>query len=273
MAPEERETLLSRLAATPAVHTAIRLLRIQQIAAAVLRRVPVRRTLPRTGVQYRVRFLESLLMADELFKREVYGPAFEGLVHGTFIDVGSNVGYFTCYAAERLGRGVVGLAVDGNGAMADETRWHVEHNGLLGVAVVHGIVGFPPDVEEATFYVSASNVGSSAQPVQNPGLPSKGEARAVQAPTVDLDRSWRDHAGDRRVDLLKIDVEGFEQEVLKNLGALLDRTNAVVLEWHKWINDLDEVAALLTERGFSLDRVITEDVHGGVAVFRPAPLP
>jgi hypothetical protein len=44
-----------------------------------------------------------------------------------------------------------------------------------------------------------------------------------------------------------------------------------VLEWHKWVTSLDEIDALLGERGFARVTVITEDSHAGVAVYDRRP--
>lgn len=266
---DAKATWITRLAGMPAVHHAIRILRVQPMAAKALSLRPVRRRLPK-GVEYRVRFLESFLMADEIFSRQIYKEAFEGIDTHSFIDVGSNVGYFPCFAAELTGRrDLLGLAVDGNRTMADETRWHLEHNELTNVRSVWGIVGYPNDVKEATFYLNPSNVASSAQPVLNPNVPSKGTSKAIATPTVDLARAWKEHAGDRKIDVLKIDVEGFEREVLKTCGDVLEKTKSVVIEWHKWITTQDEVEALLRDRGFVRFRNISEDPHCGVAVYRP----
>ena len=267
---DEKPTLLSRLAGLPAVHRAIRTFRMQEVVGAALSVRPVKRRLPRTGVQYRVRYLESFLMADELFQRRIYKEAFEGIEVKSFVDLGSNVGYFPVFAAEFTGRrDLVGLAVDGNRAMTDETSWHVEHNQFAAVKPVWGIVGYPSDVKEATFYLNPSNVSCSAQPVLNPNVPSKGNITEVTVPTVDVSRAWSEHAGDMRVDVLKVDVEGFEREVLRTSGELLARTSSVVIEWHKWIASQDEVEALLRDRGFTRFRTISEDPHCGVAVYRP----
>jgi hypothetical protein len=44
-----------------------------------------------------------------------------------------------------------------------------------------------------------------------------------------------------------------------------------VLEWHKWVTSLDEIEAMLGERGFVRRNIITEDSHAGVAVFDRRP--
>src|SRR5262249_48109943 len=97
-----KPTLMSWLQLRPEFHKTIRALRLVEIASKVLELRPLKRTLP-NGSRYRVRYGESLLMADEIFKRQVYRDPFEGRQVKTFIDLGSNVGYFTCYAADRIG--------------------------------------------------------------------------------------------------------------------------------------------------------------------------
>src|SRR5207253_5685903 len=127
------------------------------------------------------------------------------------------------------------LAVDADATMADEVRWHVSKNGLTGTRVKTGVAGYPPGVTEATFFVNPSNVASSAQPVLNPDVPPKGESKAVTVPAVDVTAEWKKLAGDKRIDLLKVDVEGFELDLIRNSTELLMLTDRLVLEWHKWV--------------------------------------
>jgi FkbM family methyltransferase len=264
----QKPTLLSRIAAQPAFHKAVRTLRLLDIASGALSLRPVRRTLPKSGTRYRVRYVESFLMADEIFQREIYREAFEGRDVRTYIDIGSNVGYFPCYAAEYTGRhDLIGLSVDANPKMADETRWHIDTNGWPQVRGLSGVVGFANDVEEATFYINPSNISCSAQPVLNPNVPAKGDPVPTKVSTVHLIKEWKKHAGDRRVDLLKMDVEGFEREVLKTIPEVLDITDALVIEWHKWINGREELDGLIGKHGLKLKKIISEDPHCGVALY------
>jgi len=263
-----KATWITKLAGMPAVHKAIRIFKVQQIASKVLTAVPIKRRLRASGCEYRIRFLESFLIADEIFDRGIYKEAFEDLDVKTFLDLGSNVGYFPLYAAEIThDKDLIGIAVDGNAEMARETRWHAEHNHLGKTKVMHGVVGYPADVKEATFFVNASNVASSAQPVLNPNVPAKGESQAVKVPAVNLLEEWKKIAGDKRINLLKLDVEGFECDFIKNSKDVLAITDRLVIEWHKWITTKDEVAGLLSDLGFVMRKVISEDPHCGVAIF------
>jgi FkbM family methyltransferase len=261
-----KPTLMSRLQLRPEFHRAIRTLKLVELASKVLSVRPIKRTLP-GGTKYRVRYGESLLMADEIFQRQVYRDPFEGRDVKTFVDLGSNVGYFTCYAMDRIGRrDAVGLAVDANPKMAEETKYHVELNGWSRVLPVWGVVGFPSEVQEAPFFVNPSNISGSAT-VLNPNIPSKGAQTEIKVATVDLNKAWRDHAGDLEVDVMKVDVEGFEVKVLNTIPELLKKTRSVVLEWHKWITPRDPVDEVLGRAGLKFSRVVTEDPHCGVAFY------
>ena len=261
-----KPTLMSRLHLSPQFHRAIKALKLVELASKMLSFRPLRRTLP-NGTRYRVRYGESLLMADEIFNRQVYRDPFEGRDVRTFVDLGSNVGYFTCYAMERIQRAdAFGISVDANPKMAAETAFHIESNGWGNVKGISGVVGFPSDVGEASFFLNPSNISGSAT-VLNPNIPAKGAQQEIKVPTVDLTKAWRDHAGDRRVDVLKVDVEGFEVKVLHTIPELLKRTDSVVLEWHKWITPRDPVDEVLGRAGLRFQKIVTEDPHCGVAYY------
>ena len=130
-----------------------------------------------------------------------------------------------------------------------------------------GVAGYPPGVSTATFFVNPSNVASSAQPELNPDVPSKGESQAVTMPAIDVAAEWKTIGGGKRIDLLKVDVEGFECDLIRNSTELLSLTDRLVLEWHKWVTSLDEIESLLEERGFRRRTIISEDPHCGVAIF------
>ena len=262
---------MSWLQLRPEFHRAIRALRLVELASAALKVRPLRRTLP-NGARYRVRYGESLLMADEIFKREVYRDPFEARTVKTFVDLGSNVGYFTCYAADRIGDGAIGLSVDANPKMAAETAWHIEHNGWSRVKGLWSVVGFPRDQKQGTFFLNPSNISGSAT-VLNPNIPAKGRQTEITVPTVDLNQAWRDHAGDAPVDVLKVDVEGFEVKVLETIPELLSRTQTAVVEWHKWITPREPVDDVLGRSGLRFVKIVNEDPHCGVAYYaRPRPL-
>jgi hypothetical protein len=164
MAEHLKPTLMSRLQLRPEFHRAIKALRLVEMASKVLAFRPLKRTLV-GGTRYRVRYAESLLMADEIFKRQVYRDPFDARSVKTFVDLGSNVGYFSCYAMDRIGaRDAVGLAVDANPKMAEETKFHIDSNSWANVQGLWSVVGFPTEVKDAPFFLNPRRRRSRCRP-------------------------------------------------------------------------------------------------------------
>ena len=74
-------------------------------------------------------------------------------------------------------------------------------------------------------------------------------------PQTTVDATVRQLYAGRAPDLLKIDVQGYEMEVLKGAGGSLGRTRAILAEInlidiHEGVPLLDEMIAWLSQRGF-----------------------
>ncbi len=260
---------MARLHRSTLFHHALRISRAPQLASRALARLPITRHLAGGRLRYRLRSLEAFLVAEEIFRSEVYREAFAGRPIRTVVDLGCNVGYFTLYAAHRAGgEPLRALAVDGNPAMVDETRWHVAVNHLDGVEVVHGVAGFAEGVPSVTFHINASNVASSAHGTLNPNVPIKGDSRAEELPTVRVLDTWRRLHGERRIDLLKVDIEGSECDLFAHEPDLLAMTDRLVVEWHKWVTTIDEVDRALAPSGLVRCHVVGEDANAGVAIYQ-----
>lgn len=242
-------SLVDTLNRSPLTHTLIKALRLRPIANAALQRVPLVRTLP-SGVRYRLPYLDSIALAEDLFGRRIYDAAIPPRL-STFCDLGSNVGQFVALVADRTGsRDVRGLAVDADPAMVRETSWVVRANGLDGVHPVVGLVGDGAPGTPADFYLHPARIKSSRFAVPEPGQPEKGDWIKVRAAYVDIDAIWRGTIGDVRCDLLKIDIEGGEDAFVREDNPFLARVDRVVIEVHKWIVDARDIVARLSRAGF-----------------------
>ena len=99
------------------------------------------------------------------------------------------------------------------------------------------------------FHAIASAPGTRAQTMSAPPSlskvadPWKGAQTEIMLTTVDLDRAWRDHAGDAPADVMKVDVED------------------------KWITPREPVDEVLGRAGLRFVKVVTEDPHCGVAFY------
>lgn len=267
--PAEKKSFLHFLDSIPAFHVLVRVLRLRQLAGVILRLKPKVVTLPKTGARFRCRYLETILLADELFKRNVYLDALAARPVNTFVDLGCNVGLFPVLLTELTGRrDLRGLLIDANPQMVEEATWHVTANQLPQIVPVFGLAGAANAGQSVDFYLLPSNLGSSQFPVYEPGKPQKGAWKKVTVPCVDVETLWLKHFGDVRCDILKIDIEGSEKTFLQTDQQFLRRVDAIILEWHKWIVSREQVEAMLTPQGFQLVHVLEELPQTGIAWYR-----
>ena len=143
----------------------------------------------------------------------------------TFIDVGANVGIYSLLAGRAAPQGQV-LAFEPNPIAVERMRKNLRLNGLENVVL------------------RATAVGSRAGPATLTAGLGPGDHIALgqssDIVTIDVSMTTLDAAVDRTapVSLIKIDVEGFEVEVLKGATDLLMRDEAPV--WIMEVNGLSE---------------------------------
>lgn len=183
-----------------------------------------------------------------------------------FIDVGANVGTYTIWAAE-LGAEVIALepAADTFALL----RENISLNGYQ-VTAVRAAAGAHCGTARFTVGRDAGNSLDPAGPV---------ETRLVTVDSL---------IGDRHVTGLKVDVEGFEIDVLRGCARALTerRIGLIQLEWNESSSsavgtDRRPLARLLASHGYELyrpdltGRLAPVTDHGfGIDVFaRPAHLP
>lgn len=140
---------------------------------------------------------------------------------GAMVDVGANLGVFTLVAGRLVGRAGLVIAIEPTRETAKLLRETVRLNGLAEIVEVHEVAaGAAPG--EATLYHGATCSYNSLLPLED----SHG-METVQIMTVDQ------IVGDRPIDLVKIDAEGWESQILDGMSALLSRTPrpSVILEY------------------------------------------
>jgi FkbM family methyltransferase len=258
------KNLLERLDESKALHYVADSLGGRALVNRVLHRLPVPRTAP-DGARYRVRYLDTLPLANEIFVQKIYDESIDPGLR-TFVDLGSNVGLFLARLAERTGRvgerasQIRGLAIDADPAMVDETRWTISANRLDGVVPVHGLAASPsagPEHEE-DFYLNSCRMLSSRFTVDEPGQTVKADWTRVRVASVDVERIFRDRVGDVPCDLLKVDIEGSERDWFVKENTFLQRVRRVVIECHRWILPLEELLARMNELGFGPPRYVRQ---------------
>ncbi len=160
------------------------------------------------------------------------------------IDVGANVGTLSLRAAGMVGPDGHVLAIEAHPRIAACLTANVALNGFGQVEVRQTALGDAPgEVRFSDDYSDDQNRVDSA-------------AGGCLVPIARLDDLLTD---DERIDLLKIDVEGYELPVLRGAERALARCRCVYFEaadeaYQRYGYTLADIQRLLTEEGFTLYR-------------------
>jgi FkbM family methyltransferase len=183
----------------------------------------------------------------------------------TFVDVGANEGYFTVMASALVGAGGRVVAIEPQASVADVLDANLKLNGCSNVNVVRTAVGDTAGVLTLHIMPSVNNGASSATP------PVRYRTRREHVAQVKLD-DLLVSCGVETVDLMKIDVEGYESHVIEGAREALRRGTVkhVALELHpRQLRALgttsEDVVLLMESLGFAC--TVNGDsawcVHGG----------
>jgi FkbM family methyltransferase len=259
--------ILEKLRRNRLVNSVVKRSRADKLIDWYLSRFPVRMRTS-SGLVYKIESIPSLIAANEVFAADSYGRAIRIVAPETFVDLGANVGYFPVAVAEATGsRRVKGLCIEPNPALTESLLFHIRENRLENVQTKRGAVGFSDAGGEVDFFINPSHIASSLSPDYNPLLPVIGESRKIRVPALVVSEEWNRVFPGRRVNLLKIDIEGAEVPFLRGQSAFLTQVDAILIEWHLWVTDRNEIVALLERNGFMLHLVFDEDQHAGTALF------
>jgi FkbM family methyltransferase len=262
--------LITSLSRSALLRRAAQVLQVHRLGNWWLRRHPVVRKLPGSGIVYRATRLESIPLSVEMFEKgNLYDAALLAKNFTTFVDLGCNVGYFTCWLMHLArGRTLRGLMLDANPEAVAEAQWHVQANGMSGVVGIHGIVGEGPPGGFAEFYLYESNICSTSHLPDVEQMQLKGKWEKIRVPCVSIEEHWRRHFGDARCQVLKVDIEGSELNFLRAEESFLKCCDSVLVEWHKWSVKLDELRQFLEQHGFAYVKTVEENEQMGTAFFR-----
>jgi FkbM family methyltransferase len=172
---------------------------------------------------------------------------------GTFVDIGANEGFFTVQASRIVGPSGRVLAVEPQGRLQEVIRKNLELNGLGNVTLVRRAVSDRPG--EAELHISPStNTGST-------GLSQSTRYRVPhESVPVNTLEGILDKHGIEKVDLMKMDIEGFEYEALTGAEKLLKskQIRAIALEMHPELmrgrgKEPERLEAVLAQSGYRQD--------------------
>jgi len=169
-----------------------------------------------------------------------------------FVDVGANIGYFSLLAARAVGpRGRV-YAFEPEDENYELLVKNIKANGYENVTPVKQAVS--DSAGETTFYLRDDNLCAHSM------VPRTG-GKTVIVPTVTLDEYFKD----KKVDVIKVDVEGAESSVLRGMHALLQtqKNITLVVEFYpKALRrsgaDPEQFLTGLADLGFTLSAIVEE---------------
>jgi FkbM family methyltransferase len=258
--------LIASLSRSAFLRRTAKSLRLQHAANAFLRRKPMVKELPGSGIVYRASRLESIPLAvDMLEKGSLYPTDILPSPLTSFADLGCNVGYFTCWLAHERGRALKGIMVDANPDVVREAQWHADANSLREVHALHGLAG--SSGSSADFYLYDSNVCSASKPLDSALPELKGDWKKISVPALSIEKIWRERFGNLSCDLLKLDIEGSELQFVQLEANFLKSVSVIIAEWHSWGTTKEAFSEELARHGFVLRRILDESPLMGTVVF------
>ena len=208
------------------------------------------------------------LLIDQVYEPETNQFLSERLSTGqVFLDIGANIGVFALPAARRVGPAGIVVAVEPSPTVADYLRRNIALNGLTNVRVKQ-CAAYNRDVEALPFYhAPTDHFGMGA-------LAPQFHAAPINVPAFTLDHILADE-GITKVDLIKIDVEGFEAAVFRGAAGILTGEAAppILFEFCDWAEarvpggQVGDAQRVLLDYGYKIYRL--PDVLAG----RNKPLP
>jgi FkbM family methyltransferase len=135
------------------------------------------------------------------------------------VDVGANIGIYSCWAARIVGSSSWVHAFEPVPSTFEVLRQQVEQNRLDdAVTVTRVAAGDHPGTITLYKIAGASGLTSS--------YPREPNSQPVEIPVVPIDSQM---TGGQRPRLIKVDVEGFEQHVLRGMSGLLNSDSPPVV--------------------------------------------
>lgn len=171
------------------------------------------------------------------------------------IDAGAHIGLATLYFKSLYPEAKI-YAFEPNWQSFELLQTNIEANSLQNIALFNKGLAVKEGIK--TFYIDGTEEGwdSTASLYKGTWLGTKVSSE-IKVQMICLS-TFLASIKEKEIDLLKLDIEGSEQAVLKEAGAYLSKVKNIILEFHPIKgNDLSKVIKLLTKAGFKTE--IKED--------------
>jgi FkbM family methyltransferase len=170
------------------------------------------------------------------------------LSEGTFLDIGANVGFFTVRAAKRLGQQGRVLALEPHPTRFDLLKGNIALNELVNVTALPYAAGSANG--RATIFEPDHSFGP--HPLDISCAAPGDKAIEVDMRTID---TILDTIGAPPLSLVKMDVEGFEPQVIGGMLRTLERTGVPVIFEALDSEALSQSKSSLSKLGYSVTRL------------------
>ena len=166
-----------------------------------------------------------------LYRRGVHEPGlskwlletFSNAPGGNFLDVGANIGYFSCLFGKLAGTSGRVISIEPEPQNQQLLETNLCHNGLTNVTVHHCAVGAQDGTARLGIYKAANRGRHSLVDLESCN-------EFIDVPVRRLDDLLKD-SGVTCWTLMKIDVEGFEPYAFQGGAETLSRTESLALEY------------------------------------------
>lgn len=173
----------------------------------------------------------------EIWLDEVYQPPHEAYRMRSVVDLGANIGFTSVYLAQRL-RPACLVAVEPDPDNVAILRRNLAQNGIDAI-VIEAAVG-PSDGSARFRRNASSNLGV---------LADDGD---VTVPVVSVPSIMERLGPSPQRMLLKLDIEGGEQQVFAADVGWLDQIGCLLAELHPAVADVEQIVALIERSGLAL---------------------
>lgn len=240
----------------------INLFRVREGVTFFLSRFPM--TLTKDHQPIRIRCWSDILAYTEIFHVGIYDKVFEKLEVRTLLDLGCQSGMTLMRLASKAKRPIQGILIDANPLAIQRCQSNIASAGLEGVHVFFGAVGcalhaMNSEKTMASFVVRPNELESSLS-----DYGSKAKEVSIEVPVLNVHALWEKQMGEQECDLLKIDIEGAEEEFLRSEQGFLRKTKACLVEWHSPHSTSHSLEISLRAAGFTHFEVQCEGEKSGV---------
>ncbi|HHK74184.1 MAG TPA: FkbM family methyltransferase [Rhizobiales bacterium] len=178
----------------------------------------------------------------------------------TFVDIGSNLGYFSILGADAVGESGKVISFEANPEMHELTYRNLEINGFLDRSECHNKAAFSENTMLEFKLYEKHKGSSSLYALDEAAAHFHDSLTTISVEAVTLDSAL---AG-RKVDVIKMDAEGAEPAILSGARNLLaDNPDiAIFMEFSPGflpsMGESEAVLDMMTGLGFSIRRIDTD---------------